>query len=367
MINIQNYDGVFRIVSLALDKVTMMDLQKDRVAFLYIENGNVKLFPEDIEFRVSESNLHELKSHNNYDVYEIWPDGSLVLQFDVSSVENYFFITGKCNSNCIMCPSPDISRKRCESVNIDTLIELVNHIPTSIQHLTITGGEPFLAGERLFDFIDCLKQKYINTEFLFLTNGRIFAIRKYAELFAETMPQKSIVAIPIHGAGSQVHDSITRAERSFDQTIKGIKNLLRLGVRIEIRIVVNKMNAQTLLDIAKLIVRELPRIEYISVIAMEMTGNAFLNRDSVWITYKDSILAAEEAIEFLVRHCMTVRLYNFPLCVVPVKFWTLCEKSISPDKIRYLDICDSCKMKASCGGIFAGTLQLEKEELSPVL
>ena len=367
MIKIRNYDGLFRIVSLALDEATMIDLQKDQVAFLYIEDGNIKILPEGVEFQVSESDLHELKSHNNYDVYEIWPDGRLVLQFDVQSIENCFFITGKCNSNCIMCPSPDISRQNGECKSIDTLLELVDHIPTSIPHITITGGEPFLAGKRLFEFIDCLKQKYIKTEFLFLTNGRIFAVREYAELFAETMPQKSIVAIPIHGANPQIHDAITRADKSFDQTICGIKNLLRLGVRVEIRIVVSKMNARNLLKIAELIVRELPGIEYISVIAMEMTGNAFLNRDYVWITYTDSILAAEEAIEFLVRHGITVRLYNFPLCVVPVKFWTLCEKSISPDKIRYLDICDQCKLKASCGGIFSGTLQLVKEEIKPVL
>ena len=34
---------------------------------------------------------------------------------DDSSLDNYFFVTSKCNSNCVMCPSPDLFRKSGET------------------------------------------------------------------------------------------------------------------------------------------------------------------------------------------------------------------------------------------------------------
>ena len=62
-----------------------------------------------------------------------------------------------------------------------------------------------------------------------------------------------------------------------------------------------------------------------------------------------------------------VKLYNFPLCVVKKEFWTLCEKSISPDKVRFDETCENCKMRKACGGIFAGTISLEKGELRAIV
>ena len=49
------------------------------------------------------------------------------------------------------------------------------------------------------------------------------------------------------------------------------------------------------------------------------------------------------------------------------EFWTLCKKSISPYKVRYSEVCDECEMKKSCGGVFAGTLSLEKGELKAIV
>ena len=131
--------------------------------------------------------------------------------------------------------------------------------------------------ENLFDFLEFLKRKFEKTEFLFLTNGRIFSVKKYVDLFRETAPVNSIVAIPIHGSKSEIHDAITCAENSLIQTKQGIKNLLKIGTRVEIRLVVCKLNAEDIVNITDMIVNEFPQIEYVSILAMEMTGNAYVN------------------------------------------------------------------------------------------
>ena len=100
---------------------------------------------------------------------------------------------------------------------------------------------------------------------------------------------------------------------------------------------------------------------------MEMTGNAWKNRNDVWISYRESFSLIKHAINKIIKNGIDVRLYNFPLCTVDSSFWTICEKSISSNKIKYKDDCDFCKYKKNCGGVFNGTYKLEKEELNVIL
>lgn len=368
IVRIEDYHGRYRIVSLAFDQSTKEDLLKDDIDFIYIAKDDIRIYPENIIISEDKQVIDKLLHYaHNYDVYGLWEDGKLSEYYNDSSLDNHFFVTAKCNSNCIMCPSPDISRQKGGSTSVDTLIEIAKHIPTDTPHLTITGGEPFMIGNGIFRFFEFLRNKFECTEFLLLTNGRIFAIESYVQKFIETMPENNIVAIPIHGSHAVIHDAITQVEGSFEQTLKGVKKLLKSGIRIELRIVVNKMNANDIYNIAKLISDEMSDIEYVSIMAMEMTGSARVNQDKVWISYRKAAMVIEEAVLLLLENEIDVKLYNFPLCAVKREFWTLCEKSISPDKVRYAEICDVCKMKKSCGGVFAGTISIEEGELKAVL
>ena len=367
IIKIGEYKGKYRIVSLAFCEQVRDDLLNDELDTLYISEKSIVLYPDNILLSDDIEIINKFHSANNYDVYELLEDGRFIECYDDSSLDNYFFVTAKCNSNCIMCPSPEVLRRKEESCNIDNLIEIAKHIPSDASHLTVTGGEPFMAGKEIFRFIAFLRDKFKCTEFLFLTNGRIFSVDSYAQELRKTIPTDSILAIPVHGSSSVIHDQITQTKDSFIQTITGIKKLLRLGIRIELRIVINKFNSDDFENIVKLIINEIPEIEYVTVIAMEMTGNAYVNRDKVWITYSDVASKIEKGIIILIKSGIDVKLYNFPLCAVKKKFWTICEKSISPDKVRYTEKCNICTMKKACGGIFAGTILMEKEELKPIL
>lgn len=365
-LKINNYYGEYRIVSLAFDKEVKEDLESNiDLAYIYVTEESAILFPDNIEIEFNDKSA--LDSYHDYDVCEVWPDGRIYRYYDVCSIDNYFFITGKCNSNCVMCPSADYSRKNGIEADIPNMIEIAKHIPADAVHLTITGGEPFVAGSSIFSFIEYLRDKFLKTEFLFLTNGRVFAVDNVTDRFAETIPNISIVGIPIHGSTEKIHDAITQAKGSFNQTMLGIKKLLRKEIRVELRIVVSALNVTDIANIARKVVSDIPSVSYISIMAMEMTGSAFVNRERVWIPYGEAFKATIEAIHIFLQAGIDVKLYNFPLCVVKKEFWTLCEKSISPDKIRYSEKCKECFMKSACGGVFGGTLLLEEEELHPIL
>lgn len=362
-----NYNSGFRIVSLALDIDTFNDLKEDKLDYIYVCDNRITLYPDTIELYIEDDKVRVFSCFNNYDVFIIDEDGSVIRCYDNSSNENSFFISGKCNSNCIMCPSPDITRINGKNSNIGDLIEIAKHIPITTEHITITGGEPFMVGESIFKLFEYFKTKFANTEFLLLTNGRIFAVDKYLNKFVETAPNNIIVGIPIHGSCFNIHDYITRAKNSFNQTLFGIKRLLANKIKVELRIVVNKINANDIYAISKLINKELHDVFYVSIIAMEMTGNAYKNSSEVWIPYRESFNYVEGAIDNLIENGIDVKLYNFPICTVKRKYWTLCEKSISSYKIKFDDKCKICGMKEYCGGLFRGTYKIERNELNPII
>ena len=57
-----------------------------------------------------------------------------------------------------------------------------------------------MAGEKIFDLLDVCRNKFKRTQFLVLSNGRIFSSNNYLERFLETAPDNIIVAIPIHAS-----------------------------------------------------------------------------------------------------------------------------------------------------------------------
>ena len=181
IIKAEGYKGRYRILSLAFNEQVKMDLLKDHLDFLFVSNEKIIIYPEKNIFSDDEEVIKKLKNAGNYDVYELTETGKLIEYYNDKSIDNYFFITAKCNSNCIMCPSPDSSRKKGGTNSIESLIEIAKHIPSDTPHLTITGGEPFMAGKKIFRFVTFLKEKFENTEFLFLTNGRIFALDSYVK------------------------------------------------------------------------------------------------------------------------------------------------------------------------------------------
>ena len=355
-----------RIVSLAKDGFTAADLTENSLSFILIENGQATLFPDNTSVAVSEDNLNKICSCDNYDVFELFPDGILRQVCDCDSTENVFYVTGVCNSNCVMCPSPVSSRINCPKPDVDLLIEIAKHMPSDLPHITVTGGEPFMAGKEIFRLFEYCKDKFEDTEFQILTNGRIFAIEEYCDLLWETVPYRSILGIPLHASTAALHDSITQAPGSFHQTTTGLRHLLDRGCRVEIRIVVSRLNAEDLEDTALLIADRFSEAAHVTIMAMEMTGNAFVNGEQVWIEYREAFTYVKRAIHVLIRNGIDVALYNYPLCTVEPEFRTLCAKSISPEKVRFSDECTGCSVKDACGGLFAGSYRWEASSLKRI-
>lgn len=366
IIKLSDYDGKYRIVSIAKDSHTKEMLLHDDLEMMLVNDHHVTFLPEGISVTVTENEYEMLNNRSNYDVLEIHENGNAFVYYDNDSVDNTLFITNRCNSNCIMCPTAEGARRCSDGYSVGELISIVKHIPDDAPHLTITGGEPFLIKTDLFRLLAILKERLPCTDFLLLTNGRAFCSKEYVKLFEQTSPSQMIVGIPIHGYNDATHDYIVQADGAFHQTFIGLKNLLAIDMPIELRIVVSKLNANFIIEIAELISQEFRGVSCVKIMGLEMTGNAAKNKDSVWIDYPSAFRHSQKAIDLLIKAGIDVGLYNFPLCSVDKRYWHICEKSISDYKIRYSSECEQCKVKDACGGIFAGTIKLAEKDIKPV-
>lgn len=365
IVKLKNYTGGYRVLSLAKDEETKHKLLDAALDTLTYDERQCTILPENVSFEITVEEYEALNGCCNFDVLELDERGNAYRYYNNDSVDNAILVTNRCNSNCIMCPTAEIIRRGNEQYDADTLITLASHFPKDAPHITITGGEPFLIKKDMFKLLEYLKNNLNDTSYLLLTNGRAFCSEEYTKLFYETVPCDLTLGIPVHGFNSETHDYITQAKGSFLQTCRGLKNLLSVGAKVELRIVVSALNAAFITEIAQLIANEFPNVMCVKFIGLEMTGNAAKNKDKVWLDYPAAFSASKNAIDILISHAIDVGIYNFPLCAVDKKYHNICEKSISDYKVRYAPDCDTCAVKDACGGIFSGTIRMAKDNVKP--
>lgn len=311
-------------------------------------------------------NIKNFETLINYDVIEMFDNGIIRVLYRDDSDDNAIVVTNQCNSNCIMCPDSDVVRNTRENPNIKTILEHIECIPDDTEHITITGGEVGILKGDFIKVLEKCKNCLPNTNFLVLTNGRVFSVEQYTEKVADVIPNNIRFAIPIYAANYQLHDEITRVSGSFKQAIEGIHNLINKKINIEIRIVVLKKNYKELENIANFIVRNMPQVDMVNIMALEMTGNAFKNKEQVWINFSDVGSYLYKACMKLIKNGIVTNLYNFPLCCIDERLYSISRKSITDYKVRYKEQCEECNGKDCCGGFFNSTINFKDITIKPI-
>lgn len=108
---------------------------------------------------------------------------------------------------------------------------------------------------------------------------------------------------------------------------------------------------------AEFIHKNLPFVAWIAFMGMEYTGYAIKNSKNIWVEPKDYIAHLLNAVKFLDEWRYNVCIYNIPLCLLPDSFHDFAQKSISDWKNDYPDICQECKKKEMCCGLFTTSIK----------
>lgn len=155
-----------------------------------------------------------------------------------------------CNNNCIHCVVSDkLSERDLTLQEIKDIIDSYILEYETIQ-LTLTGGEITIR-EDFADIMAYIQQKKYEGKITFVdiqTNARMLCKDNLSRIAAATV---DFFLVALHSSYAEVHDSITRANGSFLQTISAIKNLIKYAGRekIAIQTVINKKNYTHLKEI----------------------------------------------------------------------------------------------------------------------
>jgi His-Xaa-Ser system radical SAM maturase HxsC len=280
-------------------------------------------------------------------------------------LHHHLFVTERCNSNCLMCSQPPKDRNDVEALT-ERNLELISLIAPHPSYLTITGGEPTLLGDHLFQLIEQLKLSMPETELHMLTNGRTFAWPEYARRFAEVKHPKISLGIPLYSDFAGAHDYVVQARGAFDQTVAGLHQAARNGIRVEIRVVLHKLTIPRLTKLVDYIYRNLTFAEHIALMGLEYTGYTPRNIEELWIDPYDYQDELERAVEYLAARDMNVSIYNHQLCVLKPSLWNHARKSISDWKTLYLPECESCDALPACGGLFQWALRKHSDHIHSI-
>lgn len=357
---INNWDKGEQVVVIT-NRESHEDDNKKRI--VQIDEGHISYLDEGRKIYSYERGSLEVSEN---DIITISENGTVSGTHYRNGSEVDIFITNHCNSNCIMCPLSEDVRKKQRFGYSEWIRKYIAAMPEDVPYINITGGEPTLAGEDFFEILRILTNKFQHSGFQLLTNGRSISDYRLLHRLLKTCPSGMLFAIPVHSCIPKVHDQITQAEGSFAQTDRGIKNLLDADQKVEIRIVISKLSIDTVTETARYIVSNYHNVSTVNFMAMEMMGNAAVNRERIWIDYDQIFNKIEQAVDILVTNGIDVKLYNLPLCMVKRGFWHIAVRSISSYKIQYQHTCSVCCVKDICGGFFGSTIRLMNPTVYPI-
>jgi len=230
---------------------------------------------------------------------------------------SYIEICHSCNNDCIFCHcAPD---RKEEILSFDKIREYLDKNLRAGSTVTINGGGEPTTHPDFIKIIEYTAVSGAQMGFL-LTNGRKFSDYDFA--LATVQAGLRDFCVPLHGPNKEIHEASSRSPGSFDQTVAGIRNLVRLKkdgypLRIYIKIVVSRINIKHLYDTVKFIKDEFGRPDVIMLSGLDIAGRSYDNRDALLITLSESAPFLMGAIKVGLESGQNIMLYLIPPCIFP--------------------------------------------------
>jgi radical SAM protein with 4Fe4S-binding SPASM domain len=149
-----------------------------------------------------------------------------------------FELTSFCNLRCAHCYDVDIQRRHPEELTTEEVKRVLDGIAEAggVQ-VTFTGGEVFTRG----DLVAILEHARSNHFQINIATNATLLDEDAARTFKELGVWE--VGVSLYGADAEHHEAVTRVPGSFRRTMRGIEHLCSNGIRIKLKCVLMRPNA----------------------------------------------------------------------------------------------------------------------------
>lgn len=155
-----------------------------------------------------------------------------------------------CNNRCRFCIQGN-KRNKYPDKSSEEIKKILRDKKDEAEGVVFTGGEPTFRPYKLLDWVEYARD--LGYEVIQIqSNGRTFSSKKYCRQLINAGVTEFSPAL--HGSRSEIHDYLTRAKGSWQQTTQGIRNLRELDQYILTNTVITKPNYRDLPQLAELLV-----------------------------------------------------------------------------------------------------------------
>ncbi len=160
-----------------------------------------------------------------------------------------FELTGQCNLKCKHCYNRSGDADRETLMTPEKWCELSRQIVADggIFQCIISGGEPLLLGDKLFDIMDILHDD--GTSFVVITNALLLT-KKFVRRFAKY--RYFWFQISIDGSTADLHDEFRGVEGSFARAVNGALEISDAGIPLVIAHTVTPKNLELVEEMIQL-------------------------------------------------------------------------------------------------------------------
>jgi 12,18-didecarboxysiroheme deacetylase len=161
----------------------------------------------------------------------------------------------RCNLKCVHCYSQSKDIEYPNELNTKEAKAMLDGLAEyGAPVILFSGGEPLMR-EDLMELITYARDKGLRA--VISTNGTLITEEKAEELKKFGL---SYVGISLDGL-KETNDKFRGIDGAFDDALQGIRNCLKLGIKVGLRFTINKRNAQDIPGIFELIEKEkIPRV-----------------------------------------------------------------------------------------------------------
>ncbi|QOV19213.1 radical SAM protein [Blautia liquoris] len=274
-------------------------------------------------------------------------------------------LTDTCNNSCIFCVVGSHVGTP-EKVNRKLVYEfLKENKDGGFEFVNLHGGEPTLL-EEFPDIIRMIKELgYPNISVQ--TNGRLLSNMEFAK---QTINDGvNLCVISLHGHTKELQDYFADVENSFDEAVRGIKNVISLGCKVRTNICVCKQNYTQLADIVKYSMSL--GVSHINISNLHTAGNCLKNFELVVPKLSEAIPYVKVAVDACVEAGVKVTLEGYPMCVLGDYSKYLIDWEENQFKMLYKsfvfknyntfmennakmkgEVCKECAKRNLCGGVY---------------